>query len=110
MIRGAAQVCLAPDHPHLSGYRTEGVASKVGLPKCEGGDVTQTALGEYAAALRERYPAAGKEGKGRILDEFCRTSGLHRKAAIRVLRGKPRCGGGAGRKKGGRLRSGHEEV
>ncbi len=62
--------------------------------------MTQAALGEYAAALRDRYLAAGKKEKGRILDEFCRTSGLHRKAAIRLLRGRPRCGGRAKRKKG----------
>lgn len=36
--------------------------------------MTQAALGEYAAALRERYYAAGKKGKGSILDEFCRTT------------------------------------
>lgn len=74
----------------------------------EGGDVTQAALGEYAAALRERYLAAGKKGKGSILDEFCRTSGLHRKAAIRLLRGRPRCGVAARRKKGRPVRYGPE--
>src|SRR5712692_919522 len=88
------------DHPHLNVYRTESVASKVGLPKLEGGDVTQTALVEYAAALRERYLAAGKKEKGKILDEFCRTTGLHRKAAIRLLRGSPRRGRPARPKKG----------
>src|SRR5712692_2019834 len=88
------------DHPHLNVYRTESVASKVGLPKLEGGDVTQTALIEYAAALRERYLAAGKKEKGKILDEFCRTTGLHRKAAIRLLRGRPRRGRPARPKKG----------
>ena len=35
--------------------------------------MTRAALGEYAAALRERYVAAGKKEKGRILDELCRT-------------------------------------
>ena len=43
---------------------------------------------EYAAALRPRYRAARKGSKGKILDEFCRTTGMHRKAAIRLL-GKP---------------------
>src|SRR3972149_5019011 len=53
-----------PAHPPQNGYRTESVASKVGLPKCEGGDVTQAALGEYAAALRERSAAAAEKEKG----------------------------------------------
>jgi transposase InsO family protein len=41
---------------------------------------------EYALALRERYGVARKNEKGKILDEFCQTTGLHRKAAIRLLR------------------------
>jgi hypothetical protein len=72
--------------------------------------VTQAALGEYAAALRGRYLAAGKKEKGRILDEFCRTSGLHRKAAIRLLRGRRRYGGSARRKKGRPIRYGAEVM
>ena len=68
--------------------------------------MTRGALGEYAAALRERYLAAGKKEKGGILNEFCRTTGLHRKAAIRLLRGKPRCGGPARRKRGRPIRYG----
>jgi len=70
--------------------------------------VTRAALGEYVAALRERYLAAGKKEKGRILDEFCRTTGLHRKAAIRLLRGRQRRGGSARRKKGRPVRYGPE--
>jgi len=62
--------------------------------------VTQAALVEYAAALRERYLAAGKKEKGKILDEFCRTTSLHRKAAIRLLRGRQRRGRPARPKKG----------
>ena len=42
---------------------------------------------EYAAALAPRYRAAGRREKGRILDEFCQTTGMHRKAAIRLLAG-----------------------
>jgi len=48
--------------------------------------MTRLARGEYAAAVRARYHAAGKQEKGRLLDEFCRTTGCHRKAAIRLLR------------------------
>jgi len=42
---------------------------------------------EYAASLAPRYRAARRGEKGRILDEFCKTTGMHRKAAIRLLRG-----------------------
>jgi len=40
---------------------------------------------EYADAVRERYLASSKKGKTRILDEFTAATGLHRKAAIRLL-------------------------
>ncbi len=51
--------------------------------------MTRPAREEYAAALRTRYHAASKPERGRILDEFCRTSGCHRKTAIRLLRHPP---------------------
>jgi len=55
--------------------------------------------------VRYRYFKATKKEKGRILDEFIRVSGYHRKAAIRLLhrsglpakgkrRGRQRCYGG----------------
>ena len=62
--------------------------------------MTRLTVHEYAAALRRRYRAARKGVKKKILDEFCQTSGMHRKAAIRLLnhsgrlravsRGRPR--------------------
>jgi len=60
--------------------------------------VTHHARHEYAEALRARYRAATKQQKGRILDEYCRTTGCHRKAAIRRLSehsppGRRRCRG-----------------
>ncbi len=72
--------------------------------------MTHAAVGEYAAALRGRYLAAGKKEKGRILDEFCRTSGLHRKAAIRLLRGRLRRGRPARGTKGRPVRYGPEVM
>lgn len=48
--------------------------------------MTRRAQDEYAEALHARYRAVSKEHKGRILDEYCRTTGCHRKAAIRRLR------------------------
>jgi hypothetical protein len=47
--------------------------------------MTRPAVLEYAAALRPRYGVAGRKEKQRILDEFCETTGMHRKAAIRLL-------------------------
>jgi predicted DNA-binding transcriptional regulator AlpA len=62
--------------------------------------MTRVTAHEYAAALRPRYRAARRRDKKRILDEFCQTTGWHRKAAIRLLnagsqprpvrRGRPR--------------------
>jgi transposase InsO family protein len=62
--------------------------------------MTRLTVHEYAAALRHRYRTARKGTKKRILDEFCQTTGMHRKAAIRLLnhsggmralgRGRPR--------------------
>src|SRR3989304_885084 len=87
-LRGSGREGEDPDLPHLNGYRTKSVASKVGLPK--GGDVTRLTLYEYAATVRPRYGRGRKKEKGRILDEFCETTGLHRKAAIRLLGGRLR--------------------
>jgi hypothetical protein len=47
--------------------------------------VTRRSTLEYAQAVRLRYLRASKEEKGKILDEFKQITGLHRKAAIRLL-------------------------
>lgn len=62
--------------------------------------MTRQGVVEYADAIRGRYGTAGRKEKQRILDEFCETTGMHRKAAIRLLnsrsapvaerRGRPR--------------------
>jgi integrase-like protein len=52
--------------------------------------VTERARREYAEALRTRYQQADKVGKGQMLDEYCRVTRVHRKAAIRCLRRIPR--------------------
>src|SRR5260370_33561453 len=41
------------------------------------------------AARRTAGSRAGRRGTGRLLDEYCRTTGCHRKAAIRRLRRPP---------------------
>jgi hypothetical protein len=48
--------------------------------------VTERAPREYAEAVRRRYESADKRERGRLLDEYYRTTGCHRKAAIRRLR------------------------
>ena len=40
---------------------------------------------EQLERLRWRYLQRGKEGKGRLLDEFCEQYGYERKYAIRLL-------------------------
>lgn len=62
--------------------------------------MTRRSVVEYAEAVGGRYGAAGRNEKQRILDEFCQTTGMHRKSAIRLLnrergpaagrRGRPR--------------------
>lgn len=58
--------------------------------------MTERGRREYAEALRPRYERADRRERGRMLDEYCRVTGCHRKAAIRALR----------RRRGGRRRSG----
>jgi hypothetical protein len=43
---------------------------------------------EELARLRERYNGRGKEGKSRLLDEFCEQYGYERKHAIKLLGNK----------------------
>lgn len=50
--------------------------------------MTRASIKEYADAIRQRYRAGHKTEKGKILDEFTKVTGLHRKAAIRLLRNK----------------------
>ena len=47
--------------------------------------MTRRSIIEYAEELKKRYFRASKEEKGKMLDEFTQVTGLHRKAAIRLL-------------------------
>src|SRR4029077_8518131 len=71
----------------------------------KGGAVTERARREYAAVLRAQYTLADKRERGRILDEYCRTTRCHRKSAIRCLGRVP---AGAGRRPGRPARFGRE--
>ena len=44
-----------------------------------------TARMQYLQSIYGRYHKASKEGKGRILDEFCKVCQYHRKHALRLL-------------------------
>ena len=61
--------------------------------------MTRRSILEYAQALRGRYFKATREEKGKMLDEFTKVTGLHRKAAIRMVnrRSLPVSGGRRGR-------------
>jgi hypothetical protein len=47
--------------------------------------MNKSGVREYAAAIRDRYLRVNKEEKKKILDEFVKVTGYHRKAAIRLL-------------------------
>ena len=57
---------------------------------------------EVLAAVAERYRAAGRCEKGRMLDELCATTGWHRKHALRALRGAGLAADGKARRRRGR--------
>ena len=48
--------------------------------------MTRASIREYTEAVRGRYLLVSKAEKGKILDEFTKVIGCHRKAAIRLLR------------------------
>jgi hypothetical protein len=51
--------------------------------------MSKAATKEYVVRMRERYGRmVRKRAKGRVLDEFCATTGLERKHAIKVLRSR----------------------
>ena len=48
--------------------------------------MTRDSIREYAEAVRGRYFLVAKKERGKILDEFTKVTGCHRKAAIRLFR------------------------
>ena len=69
------------------GYRREGAPSKVTVTHSSlEVTVTRASLREYAAVQRERDLRAPRAEKHRLLNEVVVVTGLHRKAAIRLLR------------------------
>src|SRR5262245_3930369 len=53
-----------------------------------GRPVTERGRREYTERVRQRYQLADKRERGRLLDEYCRVTECHRKAAIRRLRAR----------------------
>src|SRR6185369_11341586 len=51
--------------------------------------ISMGARREVVWAVAERYAAAGRREKGRILDELTAVTGWHRKHAVGALRAKP---------------------
>ena len=70
--------------------------------------MTRASLREYAAVQRERYQQANRHEKRQLLDEIVAVTGVHRKAAIRLLRRAPRAA--AGHPRPGRPRQYGPEV
>ncbi len=61
--------------------------------------MSKTATQEYVLRMRSRYGAMKrKQAKGRVLDDFCATTELSRKHAIKLLRGTKDLGERRGRK------------
>ena len=63
--------------------------------------MTRRSITEYAEAVRGRYFRASKKAKTEVLNEFVATTGMHRKAVIRLLNRRNRS---PGKKRGGRPR------
>ena len=63
--------------------------------------MTRRSITEYAEAVRGRYFRASKKAKTEMLNEFVATTGMHRKAVIRLLNRRNRS---PGKKRGGRPR------
>ena len=61
--------------------------------------MTRRSITEYAEAVRVRYFGASKKAKTEMLNEFVATTGMHRKAVIRLLNRRSRS---PGKKRGGR--------
>src|SRR5215470_18972322 len=55
----------------------------------KGGPVTERGRREYAEIMRERYQQATKHERSALLDQYCRVTRCHRKAAIRRLGAAP---------------------
>ena len=68
-------------------------------------------LEDYTRVMRGRYARrTGKRGRGVLLDEYCASTGLERKHAIKVLRGQRRRGAGSAAPRGARRTYSAEDI
>src|SRR4029450_13190298 len=89
--RQGGRACQGPASTQNFGYRGRPRRSEVTVTNPDqGGTVTRASLREYAAVQRERYQHARRAEKHQLLDELVTVTGMHRKAAIRLLRRAPR--------------------
>src|SRR5262249_61667138 len=58
-------------------------------PTMPAAKISKQTKGELLELLRQRYRAADKQDKTKILDEFVAVAGCHRKHAIRLLTADP---------------------
>lgn len=65
---------------------------------------------EYLLEIRERYAKSGKEEKKKMLDEFCKVCGYHRKYALKLLNKIPKDKVNQERKKTGPKFKYHEKA
>jgi hypothetical protein len=63
-----------------------GQRRRIGSVALMAGTISMGARREVLSAVAERYWSAGRVEKGCILDALCRTTGWHRKHAVRALR------------------------
>jgi hypothetical protein len=71
-----------------------GQRRRIGSVALMAGTISMGARREVLSAVAERYRLAGRAEKGRILDALCRTTGLHRKHAVRGVAAARRRQGG----------------
>src|SRR5438876_2916143 len=92
MVRSGRVACQEPASDQNFGYRSQACRPKVTVTNSSGEvAVTRSSLREYAAVQRLRYQQApSRAEKHRLLDEVVAVTGIHRKAAIRMLRRAPR--------------------
>jgi len=50
--------------------------------------MTKMSKREYLIVLKKKYHQVKKKQKGQLLDDFCDFTGMHRKAALRLINGK----------------------
>ena len=64
-------------------------------------EMSQKSKEEVLKKMRWGYAGRGREGRSRLLDEFCELCGYERKYAIKLLSSRRRASGHAGKRASG---------